>query len=266
MRQADERLHAIARLAHKYVPAGPATLDRSPDDFAATIHVAEFGYPSRAAYLADDPLWMRETRTALEQLLTRDRTILSVGSGHCHHEVRLTLAGYTVTASDLFPLNHVAALFAELPTRVVDVLAATAGSYDDVVAVGVDYALDDRQFAVMLGNLRELLRPGGRLILGLAYTDNPATRLIDRWLHPWWARRHGLAVRKPHGYRRSRREVRAAASRAGFRPGRTVYAGHAMELTRVGLHLANLRLFEVARRIDRRVHLLNNVTVFEFHR
>ncbi len=42
------------------------------------------------------------------------------------------------------------------------------------------------------------------------------------------------------------------------------YAGFAMELTRIDLHNRAPRLFERIRRADRRWHVFNNVTLFEF--
>ncbi len=165
-------------------------------------------------------------------------------------------------------MDETARLFPELETREIDILRAHGEpEFDDALVAGLDYALDDDQLVMALLAVRSFLRSGGRVVLVHSYRDTLGARLVDGVLLPLWARsrrRRGIdLVRKPHGYRRSTRDVRRLAARAGLVTGRTRRAGHAAELTRVGLNLKAPGLYETLRRIDARLGQLNTATVLE---
>ena len=266
------------RVGHTYVEVGEAgtgrtTLDSSEEDFAETMHYEGFRFETPEEFIAycDEP-WRREVRDALQDLLSPDRSVLSVGSGLGEHELPFHLEGYDIVASDLLPdaLERAAGLFPGFRTMRFDVVDPDQSRrYDDVLAAAMESVFDDDQLRRVLENLRSLLEPGGRLIIGLRYHDNLATRVIDRVLLPLVALagrlKHGPRLqRREHGFRRRRRELVALAESCGFTLGRVRYAGFAMELTRIDLHRRAPRLFERIRRADRRWRVFNNVTVFEF--
>ena len=267
------------RLAYGYidVPVGEQArsgLPASADEFHAHVGYDSIRLTEREdffAYANQD--WMVELREVLRELLDRDRSVLSVGSGKGEHEVPLFLEGYDVTASDvtLRALDDARSLFPGFKAIELDVLDPPAGhKYDDVLATGIDYALDDSELERFLRNARSLVGSDGRVIVVLRYHDNLVTRVIDRLLIPTWARVRGAryrragqateVVRREHGYRRTRAELAALGGRCGFDVGRVRYAAFGLELERVPFPRPLLRL---ARRVDRRLHVFNSATVFE---
>lgn len=180
----------------------------------------------------------------------------------------LTLAGFNVVASDIVDhtLDEARRLFPELQTRYFDVLHPSGDEmYDDVLIAALDYALDDAQLESALANVCRYMRPGGRVVLVLRYRSTPAMWLIDRALLPAWAalrRRRGHPLRRrPQRYRRSVREVLALAQRSGYRANVAGHAGYAAELARIWLDLKAPRLYDLARRMNERVPMLNTATV-----
>jgi SAM-dependent methyltransferase len=154
------------------------------------------------------------------------------------------------------------------------VLAPDPGErWDDVLIASLDYAFDDTQLKRALQNVRAVLAPGGRLVFVHRYQDTPGTRIVDRALSPALAvamrakalaTRSGLRiVRREHGFRRTRRELRDLARQAGFRVGRVRYAGYAVELTRIDVQRRAPALYRLARRVDRRMRTFNIATVLE---
>jgi hypothetical protein len=267
------------RLAHSYVDAADARADQVtlPDgagELATHMSYAREAAATREAFLAGcGERWMVELREALGELLARDRSVLSVGSGRGEHEVPLHLAGFDIVASDVIEgaLDDAVRLFPGFRAIRFDVLDPDIdAAYDDLLATGIDYALDDAQLRTLFATSRRVTRPGGRVILVHRYPDTVATRVIDRFGLPAWAGARNLyhrargdgvrVVRREHGWRRSGAEIVALAHDCGFRPGRVRHAAYAMELARLPVPGAAMR---AAVRADRRLHLLTSATVYE---
>lgn len=272
----DRTLPHGMRVAHIYIgqdgpDARTATLDETRADFAETHGYSEVRFESRDQMLASARAgWNAELYDALQRMMTRGRQVLSVGAGMGEREALFASEGYDVVASDFLDtaLDEVRRLFPELRTMCVDILdPGEIGRFDDILVAALDYALDDERFEQALRQASRLLNPDGRVILVQRYHDNLATRCIDQLLLPLWARRrrsHGFyLVRKPHGYRRRRREIVVLANRAGYRVGRRDYAGYGVELTRFGLDLKAPRFYRMAQSLDRRLHILTTATIFE---
>jgi len=263
------------RVGHKYVPedSGPTARDAAPADFVATVGLRTFA--SREEFLAGASAGQgAEILAGLRALLRRDRPVLAVAAGSGQVEAQLRVEGYDVVASDFAPelLDEARRLVPELRTLQLDVLRpAHDGRYDDVVAIALDYALDDAELATFLDTVRGVLLPGGRLILAHTYRDTAATRLIDRVLLPLWARprlagrRRSEApwVRKEHGFRRSERELVAAAAAKGFVLGRRIPYGWGLELIRIGVDVRAPRLYRAVERVSRRLGRFNYGTLLE---
>jgi len=222
------------------VEAGHAHVDSAPEEFAATMEYGSRRYGSADEFLAaHDERWVREQHEAYSELLDRGRTVLGVGSGEGEHEVLLMRAGFDMVASDVVPgsLDAAQSLFPGLRVTEFDVLAPTAVACDDVLVSGIDFYFGDDDVVRMLEGLRALVEPDGRIVFTLRYRANAATWLIDRVILPVVAarRRRGgeTLVRKHHGYRRSPRDIRRLAQRAGLRVGRVRHAGFGMELARL---------------------------------
>jgi SAM-dependent methyltransferase len=270
------------RLAYDYVVADAGesvrdSLDATPEEFSARMGYVAGRFQTRGELLTlNDEDWAHEVHAALRELLDPARRTLSIGSGYGEHEARLAAEGYRVVASDIVEeaLTDAARLFPELETRAFNVLepGPDAGC-DDVLIASLDYAFDDEQLGRALRNVRALLPPGGRLIFVHRYQDTLGTRLIDRVLAPGLAlamrakaRMTGSGiriVRRSHGFRRTRRELRELAARSGFRVGRVRYAGFAFELFRIDVPRRVPALYRIARRLDRRMRTLNIATVLE---
>jgi SAM-dependent methyltransferase len=266
------------RLAHSYVEAGDARAAQVTLPTDAGQHATHMAYEpvaTREAFLAAaGERWMVELRAALRELMAPDRSVLSIGSGRGEHEVPLHLAGYDVVASDVIEgaLDDAMRLFPGFRAIRFDVLAPDLdAAYDDLLATGIDYALDDAQMRTLFATARRVTRPGGRVILAHRYRDTPATRAIDRLGLPAWAaarnayhraRGDGVrVVRGEHGWRRTGAEIRALAAAGGYRVGRVRSAAFAMELARLPVPGPALR---AAARLDRRLHAFNSATVYEF--
>lgn len=267
LRRCDSRTHT-RRTAPP--PATLTELPRSGDDFAQILAYAEASFPTREAFLAEtEAPWHAEFQAMLRSFLRKDRSVLSIGSGLGEHEVPLVLAGYDIVATDIVDsLAEATRLFPELRVRRFDILDPdTSERYDDVLVAALDYALDDEQLALALNNAARVLNPGGRVLLVVRYRDTFATRMLDIVLLPLWAarrRRRGAdLVKRKQGFRRSLREVRRIGQRSGYTVGRIGYAGHAVELTRLGVDIKLPRVYALARRLDRRLHKLNIATMVE---
>jgi SAM-dependent methyltransferase len=270
------------RLAYSYLHV-PSTA-RVRTDLAATAgefhealaydEVALRSQEDFAAFAAEP--WVAELGAALRGLLSKERSILSLGSGKGEHEVPLFLDGFDITASDLdgTALEDAGRLFPGFQVLAFDALGPPLDRrFDDILVTGLDYALDDAQLTAMLRNAAAMLEPGGRVIFVQRYRDGLAPRLLDRVLLPAYAlalrvrdrlRRDGLqVVRRQHGWRRSRRELRALMQGAGFRVGRVVYACFGVELQRLPLPGP---VQTAVRRADRRLHAFNSATIFELER
>lgn len=270
----------MTRLAHSYVdlPAQRAThtsLATTAEEFHEVLDYDAQRFETREGFLAAFAArgWVEELGVALRPLLERDRTILSLGSGKGEHEVLLFLDGYGITASDLDEraLEDARRLFPGFATMRLDALAPnTTERWDDILVTGLDYALDDAQLTRLLANARRLLNPGGRVLFVHRFHDNAVTRLLDGVVLPAWVarrrarhllRRDGVrVVRREHGWRRTRAEIRSLATAAGYRVGRVTFALLGRELERVPLPRVALRL---ARRADKRLHIFNTATIFE---
>jgi SAM-dependent methyltransferase len=265
------------RLGHSYVEdrdarAGQIALPRDRDAFAAHMRYDQETVASREAFLATTAQpWVIEVRAALRELLDPDRAALSIGSGRGEHEVALHLEGYDIVASDLVDdaLDDACRLFPGFRAMRFDVLAPDVeeAMFDDLLATGIDHALDDDQLRTLFASARRITRPGGRVILVHRYRDSVVTRLVDQVLLPAWAlsrnlRRGGTRlVRRQHGWRRTRSEIRALARECGYDTGRVRHAAFAMELARLPVPRGVLR---AVARVDRRLHAFSSATVFEF--
>jgi SAM-dependent methyltransferase len=269
----------VSRIAYSWidVPAGTQVQERIPssaEGFAQSMDYDSTRYATREDLMAHaSHRWIAELRAVLREMLDRRRSVLSVGSGKCEHEAPLAEEGFDITASDLQleSVEDARRLVPELKVMQFDALQPSVQhAFDDVLATGIDYAFDDPDLERFLVATRGVVRPGGRLILVHRFQDTPATRVIDRVLLPAWAGFRRLryrlrgepmrVVRREHGHRRTRAEVRAAAIRAGWSVGRVRHAGAAMELSRLPLPG---QVVEAAARADRRAHLLNIATVLE---
>jgi len=270
------------RLASKCVPlvyGSTAKLDVSPEEFAQTMRYGARRYADADEFFSRHSApWIEQLHAALEELLEPGREVVSLGSGECEHEIPFVVRGYAILASDLVPgaADETRRLFPSLRFRQFDILHpdATIGLFDDVLITGLDFYYGDEELDLMLRNVRALLRPGGRLIFVLRYRDNWGTWLIDRVGIPVVCRvfmglaavkltrkRFGL---KPHGYRRSIREVTERASTHGFRLNRLRYAGFGVELSRLYLDRFVPPAYRLLAALDRRLHWFTNATVFEF--
>lgn len=258
--------------------AARTDVDRTVDEFAATMAYGERRYASRDAFLEHFRVdWILELHAALKDLLVKERTVLSLGSGECEHEIPFFLEGYSIVGSDVVPaaMTQTRELFPEFPARVFDLFKPdTTEQYDDVLITGLDFYFGGAQAQAVFDNVRRLLKPGGRLVFTLRYLANPVTWCIDYLGIPLICaarnvrhvlRRTGYAFTlKFHGYRRSPAEIVAMAGRAGFRLGRVRYAGFGGEWTRVEINNRFPRAYEWLRQLDRRLHWFNTATVFEF--
>src|SRR4051812_32071823 len=267
------------RIASKCVAASDRqshAVDATADDFARTMGYGSRRYATVEEFRAShSSSWELELHEVLRELLVRNRSVLSIGSGECEHEIPFVLDGYDILSSDVTAsAAESQRLFPALRFQQFDALnPGPIGRFDDVLVGGLDFYYADGDFTRLLGNIREILRPGGRLLFTLRYRDNAATWAIDRIGIPMScaARRVLAAVRrtgrrwmlKPHGYRRSIADVVAAAARHGYRPGRIRHAGFGVELTRVHVDWVP-PIYAVLRALDRRIHVFNNAVVFEF--
>jgi SAM-dependent methyltransferase len=269
------------RAGWKCVTAGDGSqrgdVDATPAEFSDTMGYGTRHYDSASGFIAfHSGAWVWELHQALAELLDRSRSVLSIGSGECEHEVPFVLEGYDIVASDVVEsATDTCRLFPLLRFQLFDVLKPQPiGTFHDVLITGVDFYFQDDDFALLIANVRTLLRPGGRFLFTLRYRDNLGTWLIDRVGVPAIcvlgrvASLVGMTERrfaiKRHGYRRSIREVIRAAEQQGFRLGRIRHAGFGVELTRIYLDRMAPPLYAVLRSIDRRLHLLNNAVIFEF--
>lgn len=270
------------RLGHSYVEAGDeralqTALPADAGELATHMSYEREATASREQFLASaGERWVAELRAVLQELLDPARAVLSIGSGRGEHEVPLHLAGYDIVASEVVDgaLDDARRLFPGFRAVEFDVLAPRLDeTYDDVLATGIDYVLDDDGLRTLFATGRAITRPGGRVILVHRYRDSLATRAIDLLGLPAWAlarnafhrmRRDGVRiVRRQHGWRRTRGEIRALAESCGFRTGRVRHAAFGMELARLPVPGPVLRLVATA---DRRLHVLSSATVFEFLR
>jgi SAM-dependent methyltransferase len=267
-------------MGSKCVPVAAAAsqdVDRTPNEFARSMGYGERRYASQAEFFrVHGAAWIAELHDALEELLDRERAVLSIGSGECEHEIPFVQEGYDVVASDLVDSSaETRRLFPELRFEQLDVLRPIRlGPFDDVLMTGLEFYFSDEELSQILENVRGVLRPHGRLIFVLRYRDNFATSLIDGvgipvscamlkvasaigLIHTRWQM-------KRHGYRRSVREIADIAARHRFRIGRVRHAGFGVELMRLYLHSVAPPIYALARALDRRAHILNNAVVFEF--
>lgn len=270
------------RLGHSYVEAGDpraaqTTLPAGAEELATQMSYEREATTSREQFLAAaDERWIVELRGVLRELLDPARAVLSIGSGRGEHEVPLHLEGYDIVASEIVggALDDAQRLFPGFRAIQFDVLDPQLDIvYDDVLVTGIDYVLDDDGLRTLFATGRAITRPGGRVILVHRYRDSLATRAIDLLGLPAWAlarnachlmRRDGVRiVRRQHGWRRTRAEIRALAEGCGFRTGRVRHAAFGMELARLPMPGPVLSLVAIA---DRRLHVLSSATVFEFLR
>ena len=262
----------------RHTDAARRTIDSTVEEFAVGMGYEALRFEDSEAFLAHFcERWVLELHEELRSILARDRTVLGIGSGCGEHEVMLFREGYDVIASDVvdWTLSRTRQLFPGFRAMHLDIFNPPCElAFDDVLVTGLDSYFDTAQARLIFTNARQLLHERGRLIFALRYHDNAATRAIDDVLLPAVAALHGLrlrlvgspliVVRKQHGYRRTRSEIVSLAESAGYRLGRVRFAGFGFEATRIGIDRHAPKLYELMRRLDRRVKLLNNVTVFEF--
>jgi len=277
----------MSRLGHKYERcengrARRAGIDRTPEEFAETMNYRNAGVlESRERFLSErcSAAWIRELNGIFQTRLAPNRRALFIGSGLGEHEVPLAIRGFNVVASDIFPegLEETRRLFPELQIRRLDILnppAEARGAFDDVVDGGLTFYYDDAAVVAVLKAMKGTVRSGGRVFVVHRYNDTALTWWIDRWVLPLeaflkntvqWARRSPARfVRKTHGFRRSVSEMTALAAAAGLRARGVFFAGHGWELNRSAL-LSRLRFpIPLAGTVDRWLHQLQAVTVFEF--
>jgi SAM-dependent methyltransferase len=251
--------------------------DRSITDFVDTMRYGNRTYATRNAYLEHySHRWIRELRGAIRTFLSKDRKVLSIGSGECEFEVPLHLEGFQIVGSDVAPaaLEQVRRLFPEFRTVVLDILKPDLQErFDDVLIPGLDFYFSEDGVRSIFRNAQTLLMPGGRILLVLRYRDNWITRFIDYVGIPLeylarnareLLRNSGARYRfKLHGYRRHPRELIALAQQTGLRFRRLLHAGFGMELSR--LHLDRFpKVFDWLGRLDSRLHWTNNAILLEF--
>ncbi len=253
-------------------------VDSNVEEFAESIAYGQKKFRDQEEFLqAFRSDWFIELNQVLREILSPDRSILSLGSGLGEHEVPFFLDGYDITASDVvdWAFCETVSSFPGFRAIHFDVFNPDLDTqYDDVLITGLDFYFESEQAQLIFENTRKLLKRNGRLIFTLRYHDNLATWFIDVVFLPFLARLRNekwrlqggdLELRKKHhGYRRSRSEIIAMANAAGYQLGRVRHAGFGVELTRIGLHSKVPLLYQFVRRLDRRICVLNNATVFEF--
>lgn len=255
------------------------SVDQTVEDFASTMHYGETPFPSREDFLnAHGSDWEMELHYALKDLLEPSRSVLGLGSGECEHEIRFFMEGYNIAGSDVVAeaFSRSIQLFPGFKGFEFDIFTPDIKEqYDDLLVTGLDFYFDRPTAQKIFDNARHLLKENGRLIFVLRYQDNLLTWLIDvvgipiyylllKKLMGILRGKSGRYQMKFHGYRRSRNEIVGMAFKAGFRLKRVKYAGYGVELMRVNLHNDFPGLYAMFRRLDRRLCLLNNATVFEF--
>lgn len=115
-----------------------------------------------------------EIRQLLELIGTKPETVLDLGAGPGRHALPLARSGYTVTALDTSAalLEQLRESAGKLPIELIeaDMREFTRPQTFDLVLVmwtSFGYFEDEDDHVRVLGNIRESLRPGGRLVLDL---------------------------------------------------------------------------------------------------
>jgi len=144
-------------------------------------------YSSKDAFFAEYLFGIERTSNYhrfLVAQLAGTKDILSIASGRCANELKLTDLGYSVTCTDLGPLPALDAtrsLFSGFTHLNLDILEApSVDKYDAVLTLGLIYIFTQDELRLFFRNAHQSLRPGGTLILdGPGATDNALTFLID---------------------------------------------------------------------------------------
>ncbi|WP_376693873.1 class I SAM-dependent methyltransferase [Wenzhouxiangella sp. EGI_FJ10409] len=116
----------------------------------------------------------QEVQQLLALLGSEPKTVLDLGSGPGRHALPLADAGLSVTAVDTSPslLKQLEVRRGERPIEIVEAdmrRFARPGAFDLVIVMWTSfgYFTDETDHARVLTNIRESLRPGGRLVLDL---------------------------------------------------------------------------------------------------
>lgn len=256
------------------------SIDRSPADIAVTMGYGKNEYASAEAFLDSyQASYYHEMQAALRDLLVKNRSVLSIGSGECEIEVPLFRDGYAICGTDIVPeaFRRTQELFPGFRAFYFDIFnPSIQDRFDDILSAGgLDIYYDDAGLHRIFENARGLLKPRGRLLFTLRMHDNVATWLVDYVGMPSmlaalntnaWLRRRSYHYRlRAIGRRRTPTQIIAMAKSAGFRLGRVRYAGFGGEAKRFFfIRRFFPRMAAWIDRIDRRWRLLNVATVFEF--
>ena len=256
-------------------------IDSGKGEFSQTMGYSDNAFPDEAAFRMQfcSASWIIELHQALCGLLHQGDKVLGVGSGYGEHEYLLFRKGYDITASDIeeAPLKAINSVCPELKTKVFDVFTDTVDiPYNVVLATGMDCYFKDDQFVQILSNFKKILlgKTNRRVIFCLRYNDNFVTKCIDFVVLPVEAYLKKLyfllkgqkktVVKKEHGFRRSRKEIKELAAYSGWDIGVVSYAGFGVELSRSVIFSHIPFLLQLVASVDKKVCLFNNVTIFEF--
>ena len=226
--------------------------------------------------------WVKEFHETLEKVLVKDRKTLGLGSGHGEHELLFYLKKYDITASDIVfdALEPAQDLFPGFPVLFMNILEPICDSeWEDLLITGLDSYFNDEQTEQIFRNCRKLLQRGNldrdrRLIFTLRYNDNWVTTIIDTVILPMESLmknfffkitgKNKVSRKKHHGYRRSRKKIIKFAEKEGFEYKQVLYAGHGVECTRSSIFNRMPKFIDGMRALDKKLHMFNNITVFEF--
>jgi SAM-dependent methyltransferase len=119
----------------------------------------------------DKPAWKLAERAAFLDRLRHDgcRTLLEIGAGTGQDSLYYATAGLDVTATDLSPAMVASCQAKGLRAEVMDfsLPVFAGGSFDAVYAMNCLLHVPNSELPAVLAAVRQLVRPGGLLFLGV---------------------------------------------------------------------------------------------------
>ncbi|GAB2975203.1 class I SAM-dependent methyltransferase [Nocardioides montaniterrae] len=158
--------------------------DRLPPTRWAAGGKANSGYSTRFAQLAADGADIVGEGRLADALVRREARILDVGSGMGRISAYLRACGHDVLATEPDPAlaeqsRRTYPDVEVLPHEILGLSPAAVGTFDLLVVVGnvMVYVGEDTEVAC-LTRLRELLAPGGRILVGFHLRQGPSTARV----------------------------------------------------------------------------------------